>query len=88
MADLTQKLAKQKVMVDLSPAARIWLATKGYDPVYGARPLNRLIQDKVKKPLADELLFGQLTGGGKVVIDVADDHLTFVFDGRVKEAAS
>jgi ATP-dependent Clp protease ATP-binding subunit ClpA len=88
VVDLTQKLSKQKVSIDLAPAARTWLATKGYDPVYGARPLYRLIQDKVKKPLADELLFGQLAGGGKVVVDVKDDQLTFVFEGRVKEAAS
>jgi ATP-dependent Clp protease ATP-binding subunit ClpA len=88
VADLSQKLAKQKVVIELSPAARVWLATKGYDPVYGARPLYRLIQDKVKKPLADELLFGQLVNGGKVTIDVDSDNLTFVFDGRVKDVAS
>lgn len=88
MADLTQKLAKQKVVIELAPGARTWLATKGYDPVYGARPLYRLIQDKVKKPLADELLFGQLTGGGKVTVDVEGDQLTFVIEGRVKEVAS
>lgn len=88
VADLSQKLAKQKVVIELSSAARLWLATKGYDPVYGARPLYRLIQDKVKKPLADELLFGQLVNGGKVTVDVDSERLTFIFDGRVKEVAS
>jgi len=88
VTDLSQKLAKQKVVIELTPSARLWLANNGYDPVYGARPLYRLIQDKVKKPLADELLFGQLATGGKVCIDVNGDRLTFVYDGRVKEVAS
>ena len=56
-----------------------WLADKGYDQLYGARPLGRIIQEKVKQPLADELLFGKLAKGGYVVIDVADGKLTFDF---------
>jgi ATP-dependent Clp protease ATP-binding subunit ClpA len=63
----------------ISESARRYLAQKGYDPAYGARPLNRLIQDKLKKPLADELLFGKLTGGGEVNVDLVADELSFKF---------
>ena len=58
-----------------TPAARDWLAEHGFDPLMGARPMARVIQDKVKRPLADELLFGKLIGGGRVLIDVRDDEL-------------
>ena len=51
------------------------LAKHGFDPLMGARPMGRLIQDKIKRPLADELLFGKLIGGGRVHIDVKDDDL-------------
>ena len=55
--------------------ARGWLAAGGYDALMGARPMARVIQDKVKRPLADELLFGKLVNGGRVSIDVRDDEL-------------
>ena len=55
------------------------MAKKGYDPQYGARPLARVIQSEIKDALADEILFGRLTKGGKVTIDVEKDQLTFAY---------
>ena len=77
---LEVQLEDRGVTFELSDAARGWLARKGYDEAYGARPLARLIQDKIKKPLADEILFGKLAKGGVVQVDVkeADDSLSFV----------
>lgn len=74
---LEAQLADRHVTFALSDEARAWLATKGYDKLYGARPLARVIQEHVKKPLADELLFGRLARGGHVKIGLADGKLTF-----------
>jgi ATP-dependent Clp protease ATP-binding subunit ClpA len=63
-------LKDRNVTIELTPAASAYLATKGYDRDNGARPLNRLIQDEVKRPLSDEILFGALQEGGHVVVDV------------------
>jgi len=79
VAELGKQLGERKVTVTLSPAARERLAKKGYDPMNGARPLARVMQDEVKRPLTDELLFGALASGGSVAVDVADDKLTFAF---------
>ena len=76
---LEAQLGDRGVTIELTDAARQWLGKKGYDPAMGARPLSRIIQEHVKKPLADELLFGRLTKGGGVSIGVADDKLTFVY---------
>ncbi len=76
---LEAQLADRGVVVELTDAAREWLARKGYDRLYGARPLGRVIQETIKKPLAEELLFGRLENGGVVRIDVADDSLTFEY---------
>ncbi len=57
------------------PAARSWLAARGYDATYGARPLARLVQEHIKKPLADELLFGNLMQGGSVKVTVVKNAL-------------
>jgi ATP-dependent Clp protease ATP-binding subunit ClpA len=70
VAELEVQLADRKVFIELSDGARRWLAEKGYDRLYGARTLGRVIQEYVKKPLAEELLFGQLAGGGTVRVDV------------------
>ena len=74
---LETQLAERRVAITLEPAARAWLATKGYDPTYGARPLARLIQTEVRNPLTDEILFGRLEHGGTVKIRLADDALLF-----------
>jgi len=73
------QLADKNVTLELDNAARAWLAKHGYDPSMGARPMARLIQDQVKKPLANELLFGKLAGGGHVIITANDDGLSFDF---------
>jgi ATP-dependent Clp protease ATP-binding subunit ClpA len=70
IAELNEQLAVKKVQLTLSPAARTWLANHGYDPVYGARPLARLIQTEIKDRLADELLFGHLLNGGSALVDL------------------
>ncbi|MCB9556285.1 MAG: ATP-dependent Clp protease ATP-binding subunit ClpA [Deltaproteobacteria bacterium] len=77
VAELEGQLADRKVSVELTDAARRHLAKVGYDPQFGARPLARVIQDKVKRPLSDELLFGKLASGGTVIIDETDGELTF-----------
>lgn len=76
---LEAQLAERNVTITLSDAAREYLAKIGYDPVMGARPLARAIQEKVKKPLAEELLFGRLVNGGSVLIDRHQESLTFAF---------
>ena len=63
--------------IELDEAASAWLAEKGYDRLYGARPLARVIQDRIKRPLADELLFGRLAKGGKVYVTIAGDQPVF-----------
>jgi ATP-dependent Clp protease ATP-binding subunit ClpA len=82
VAELGAQLGERKVTVELADAARAYLAKKGYDPMNGARPLGRVIQDEVKKPLTDELLFGALANGGKVRVDHDGDKLTFAFEPR------
>jgi ATP-dependent Clp protease ATP-binding subunit ClpA len=70
VAELEVQLADRKVFIELSDGARRWLAEKGYDRLFGARPLDRVIQEYVKKPLAEEVLFGKLSnGGGTVRVD-------------------
>ena len=73
--ELEMLLQEKHVSLSATPAARDWLAQHGFDPLMGARPMARLIQDKVKRPLADELLFGKLVNGGRVGIDVRDGEL-------------
>jgi ATP-dependent Clp protease ATP-binding subunit ClpA len=89
------QLADRNVTIELSPDARAWLARTGYDPAMGARPLSRIIQEKVKRPLAEELLFGKLSRGGLVRVafkpgeDGNEGALTFDFiEERSKKAAA
>ena len=70
--------------IELTPAAAEWLADKGYDDQMGARPLGRVIQEHIKKPLAEELLFGKLTKGGIVQVGVKDGKI----DLRIEEPGS
>lgn len=79
MVEFAVQLTAKKVGVTYSDAARTWMARKGYDPQFGARPLARVIQTEIKDALADEILFGRLVKGGKVSIDLADDQLTFEY---------
>ena len=72
---LEVQLSDRQVDIVLDDAARDWLAARGYDEAYGARPLARLVQEKIKKPLADHLLFGELEQGGVVEVTVIDDEL-------------
>jgi ATP-dependent Clp protease ATP-binding subunit ClpA len=74
---LESQLAERRVAITLTPDARTWLATKGYDPVFGARPLARVVQKEVRDPLTDEILFGKLEQGGTATIGVKDGALTF-----------
>jgi len=76
---LEVQLADRGVTIELDQTARDWLAEKGYDPLYGARPLARVIQENIKKPLAEELLFGKLAKGGVVTVTVKDEKLAFKF---------
>ncbi len=76
---LEAQLAERRVVIALEPEARTWLAEKGYDPVYGARPLARVIQTEVRDPLTDEILFGQLEHGGTATIGLKDGALAFAY---------
>jgi ATP-dependent Clp protease ATP-binding subunit ClpA len=76
---LEAQLADRNVTIELSSAAKEWLAERGYDRLYGARPLARVIQEHIKKPLAEELLFGKLTKGGAVKVTMKDNALSFEY---------
>jgi ATP-dependent Clp protease ATP-binding subunit ClpA len=80
---LEAQLADRNVTIELSSAAKEWLAERGYDKLYGARPLARVIQEHIKKPLAEELLFGKLAKGGSVKVTMKDGKLDF----EIHEAA-
>ncbi|MCA9507804.1 MAG: AAA family ATPase, partial [Myxococcales bacterium] len=79
ISELEQQLKEKNVTITLSENATDYLAQKGYDPAMGARPLARIIQEQIKKPLAKELLFGNLSEGGKVHVEVIDGTLTLTF---------
>ena len=85
MDELKTQLSVKRVTISLSPAARTWLAKRGHDPKFGARPLGRLIQKEIKDMLSDEILFGKLAKGGYVHVDVIEDQLTFEFDNVKQE---
>ncbi|MFC6755043.1 hypothetical protein ACFQEU_16475, partial [Halorubrum tibetense] len=76
LVQLQVQLDDKRVHLAVSDTAREWLAVNGYDEKMGARPMARLIQEKIKKPLAEMVLFGELAdGGGTVMVDVEDDEL-------------
>ena len=77
---LEAQLIDRNVHIELTSAAAAWLADKGYDEKMGARPLGRVIQEHIKKPLAEELLFGKLVKGGIVKVGVKDGALDLQFD--------
>jgi ATP-dependent Clp protease ATP-binding subunit ClpA len=75
LKEIQEQLSGRKIELELSSAARSWLAQKGYDPQFGARPLARLLQKEIKDPLSDAILFQGLSKGSKIVVDVKDGHL-------------
>lgn len=77
--ELRNQLRDKNVELELTEPARAWLARKGFDKLFGARPMARLIQSKIKEPLANEILFGNLQNGGKITVDEKDDDLFFAF---------
>jgi ATP-dependent Clp protease ATP-binding subunit ClpA len=79
VGELQGQLSERKVKVELTEAARQRLAREGYDKQFGARPLNRLIEREIKDALADELLFGKLAKGGRVLVDASDDGFSFSY---------
>ncbi|HUW97474.1 MAG TPA: ATP-dependent Clp protease ATP-binding subunit ClpA [Acidiferrobacter sp.] len=77
VVELEGQLEEKGVTIDVEPSARVWLARNGYDAAMGARPMARIIQDRIKKPLANELLFGRLAHGGSVSIREVNDDIVF-----------
>ncbi len=86
VCDLQVQLDKKQVVLELSPSARQWLADKGYDPAMGARPMGRVVQEQLKKPLANEILFGRLISGGEVHVDLVGNELSFNYLESAVEA--
>ncbi len=80
--ELETQLEDKGVTIDVDDDARAWLAEHGFEPSMGARPMARVIKEHIKKPLAEELLFGALEGGGHVRIGVKDGTLDFAFEGK------
>jgi ATP-dependent Clp protease ATP-binding subunit ClpA len=79
MDELKHMLKTRQITLSYSPDVRAYLAKEGYDPKFGARPLARLIQTRIKDRLTDEILFGKLAKGGRIVIKLKNDQLTFQF---------
>ena len=73
VAEVVEQLSERKVSLEITAAARAWLAKKGYDPDFGARPMARVVQTELKDRIVDDLLFGQLSKGGRVEVDLGDD---------------
>jgi ATP-dependent Clp protease ATP-binding subunit ClpA len=81
------QLADQNVHISLSDEAKDWLTQRGYDRLYGARPMGRLIQEKIKQPLAEELLFGKLAHGGEISVHIKDGQPSFEITPAAPKAA-
>jgi ATP-dependent Clp protease ATP-binding subunit ClpA len=86
--ELDLQLNERRVFLSITPAARTYLAEKGYDRTFGARPMARLIHTEIKQALANELLFGKLQNGGRVTVDAVDGALVFRYDVPGGEAAA
>ena len=87
LLQLEEQLGAKGVSLEIDDDTRDWLGERGYDVKMGARPMERVIQDNLKRPLAEELLFGKLSGGGKVRVTVKDDKIVLEFDTREKSAS-
>ena len=79
--ELSTQLAEKDVTIELTDAARDVLAEKGYDPAFGARPLARVLDETIKRPLTEELLFGQLENGGTVTVDGEGGEVVLRYTG-------
>ncbi len=88
LVELESQLDSKKVTLDVDQEARAWLAEHGYDPLMGARPMSRLIREKMKKALAEELLFGRLSNGGHVVVTVREDDIAIDIEVEEKVAGA
>ena len=77
--ELESQLDNKNVFIEISEKAALWIGKEGYDENMGARPLSRLIQEKIKKPIAEEILYGKLSNGGNIKVDLKDKELTFDF---------
>jgi len=88
LLELEGQLHEKKVEISFTPKLKEFLAKKGFDPQMGARPMARLIQDTIRKALADELLFGRLVAGGHVTIDVDDDDKVMLVFEETQEPAA
>ena len=86
LVELESQLDAKKVAMEVTPEARAWLAEHGYDRLMGARPMSRLIREKIKKPLAEELLFGRLENGGHVSVVVRDDDIAIEMEAETPVA--
>ena len=86
VVELQAQLDKKSVNLELTSKAREWLADKGYDKAMGARPMARVIQDELKKPLANEILFGELVDGGTVKVSVKDKKINFDYESNLTPA--
>ena len=77
--ELNGQLAEKRILVELEESARTWLAENGFDPRYGARPMSRLIHERIRQPLANEILFGKLSQGGSVKVKEHEGTLELEF---------
>jgi ATP-dependent Clp protease ATP-binding subunit ClpA len=86
IAELESQLEARNVILEVDTEARSWLATNGYDKKMGARPMARLIQEQIKKPLAEELLFGKLSTGGHVKVTIDKGEIKFLIEDTLDTA--
>src|SRR5690606_35003998 len=80
LTEMQSQLDENRVMLYVDEPAKLWLAERGYDEKMGARPMARLIQESLKKPLAEQILFGELSEGGAVHVSVANSELSFDYE--------
>jgi ATP-dependent Clp protease ATP-binding subunit ClpA len=89
LIQLEDQLHEKKVEASFTDALKAYLGRKGFDPLMGARPMARLIQDTIRRALADELLFGRLANGGHVTVDIDDkDEIQLLFDTKEESGAT
>jgi ATP-dependent Clp protease ATP-binding subunit ClpA len=84
LTELQSQLDERQVVIEVDEEARLWLVEKGYDATMGARPMERVIQEHIKKPLADMVLFGSLVKGGTAMVTVASDRAGLVIEADVE----